>query len=251
MSPNDIQNPPAIGFVESGFGIWQNLFGTVNMYFGSAATSKSCAEDDYALTITQGDAGWMDRIELLTLVSSARLNPANHTVILDAAVVPVTGDFVCTGPKEILQAQTSDNTVVHVKVDEEEIKTWKQALPAYIERCRTWEHRPGYDFLGRLKNWKFPTKHAVRAAISPCFPVPLVEDFFSAAALAGIQEGPGPRRPTGTLVKSSWGCWKCGKTVLEAAVTQVRACPDCQQSKYCSRSCQRSVARAHKKVCKK
>lgn len=80
-------------------------------------------------------------------------------------------------------------------------------LPAYIERCRTRQHRSDCEYLSAgqapltfensrpfycscglgafpanyhadIPAWKTIAPHAVRAAISPCFCVPYVDDVF-------------------------------------------------------------------------
>jgi hypothetical protein len=70
---------------------------------------------------------------------------ANHTVVLDAAVLPLTHEVV-SRIGSFLAALLKLN-ICHIKVDSEELNLWKQVLPTLVERCPTWEHRADCEYL--------------------------------------------------------------------------------------------------------
>jgi hypothetical protein len=84
-------------------------------------------------------------VHVLIFISSLRMDLANHTVVLDAAVLPLTYE-VAPRIGSFLAALSKLN-IGHIKVDSEEINLWKQALPALVERCRTWEHLADCEYL--------------------------------------------------------------------------------------------------------
>ncbi|OLN81247.1 hypothetical protein CCHL11_07336 [Colletotrichum chlorophyti] len=143
--------------------------------------------------------------KIVVIVSSLRLDLSNRTVVIDAAVLPVYEDISLTVNRFLRQLILSGEEFMNIESDEVELRLWKQILPAYIERCRTWDHRAdckyrvrgqiplsvdenkevlcvcgnGFfplNFCANVPNWNEVSKYAVRAAISPMFWSPLVED---------------------------------------------------------------------------
>jgi hypothetical protein len=142
-------------------------------------------------------------INILLLVSRARLDLANHTVVLDAAVLPLTPHLLPRiGP---FLAALAAAPPCQLRVDDKELRLWKRILPAMVERCRDWPHHDGCeyrvaariplsledghtpicacgngklppDFITGVPGWDVAAKYATRVAIGPCFAVPLVED---------------------------------------------------------------------------
>jgi len=218
-------------------------------------------------------------VHVLIYVSALRLDPAQHSVVLDAALLPLTDELVeqeSVGP--VLASSNFQEKMCLVKVSNEELRLWKHNLPAFTERCRTWSHNPqtceyrrenrippisGLEDgqsplcscgLGQLppdllRGWKTPHlgqilgKFATRAAISPCFAVPYVEDCFhrdfgpvdKQVALTGKPDAPS---------KSS--CRACGTPETEQTLL---VCSRCRSVKYCSKECQRRDWKAHKQSC--
>lgn len=224
------------------------------------------------------DSGQPFGIDTLIFVSSARLDVSNRTVVLDAAVIPL-------APKVIEEltpmfGYLKDN-LLRMQVGKAEKGIWEEAIPAFVERCREWEHLPGCeyekgcqspditdegltllcscgrgilppDFIQDVPHWDVAAKYAVRAAISPTFPVPLVEKLYPknnniVRTNAGNISRPsattsGPKAP-----KVDTKCRNCGK-----GSENLRDCPGCEAAKYCSRSCQRANWKnSHKKTCGK
>jgi len=195
-------------------------------------------------------------VHVLVFISNLRMDLGNHTVVLDAAILPLTHEVV---PRisSFLAALVMLN-ICHIKVDSEELNLWKQALPAMVERCRTWEHQADCEYLpessiplsvenghtvvcscgnGRfppdfilgIPEWSTVSKYFVRAAVSPCFQTPFSEKLFD----------------FGTL----HGCWACGKEKTDNGVALL-SCGKCHKAKYCSADCQRSNWKPHKSHCR-
>lgn len=195
-------------------------------------------------------------VQVLIFISSLRMDLANHTVVLDAAVLPLTYHVV---PRiSSFLAALSELRICHIKVNSEELTLWKQALPALVERCRTWEHQGDCEYLpessiplsvengqrvvcscgnGRLPpdfilgvpQWSTVSKYFVRAAVSPCFQTPFSEPLFDFATLHG--------------------CRACGKVKTNKGGTLL-SCARCHKAKYCSTDCQRADWKSHKRHCR-
>ena len=141
-------------------------------------------------------------------------------------------------------------------------------LPVWIERCRQWEHRASCayqktskiplslefgenpicacgqgtlprNFIPNLPQWESVARYAVRAAISPSFSVPYVEQAYD---LRDIKKA-------GRVPEE--GCEACGKKKFEVGGQALKQCARCQDVKYCSVECQRSHWQKHKRLCKK
>ena len=83
-------------------------------------------------------------IYVLVFVSCLRLDLANHTVVLDAAILPLT-DFLVLQIHSFLAA-LSDLGICLIKSNDDELKVWKEMIPAWVERCRMWAHRPSCEY---------------------------------------------------------------------------------------------------------
>jgi hypothetical protein len=203
-------------------------------------------------------------VHIMVFVSSLRLDLANHTVVLDAAVLPLS-DRLVPQIRPFLAA-ISGLGLCMIKVNDDEFKLWKEMLPAWVERCREWKHKSSCEykrkdaiplsveegqtplcscgngilppnFISDVPQWDMASKHAVRAAISPSFSVPYVEDVFDF------------KKSKETLMAAN-RCRKCGREKSEGGGSLLR-CSRCLVTKYCSTECQRAHWQEHKKVCKK
>jgi hypothetical protein len=195
-------------------------------------------------------------VHVLIFISSLKMDLANHTVVLDAAVLPLTYEVVPRIGSFLAALLNLD--ICHIKVDSEELSLWKQALPALVERCRTWEHQVDCEYLpessiplsvengqrvichcgnGRFPSefilgvpqWGTVSKYFVRAAVSPCFHTPFSEQLFNFKTLSG--------------------CRVCGKEKTDNGGT-LSSCAKCHQAKYCSADCQRADWKSHKRHCR-
>ncbi|KAI1427716.1 hypothetical protein F5Y12DRAFT_783137 [Xylaria sp. FL1777] len=145
-------------------------------------------------------------VQFYILITSLRLNLSDRAVVLDCAVSTAPGDL--KGPRlEALAAMG----VLSIGVTDEHMQLWRQVLPAYVERCRTWAHHVDCDyatsgkiplatqlgkrFLCACGNGQFPAdfnthypswhmirKYFVRAAISPAFLAPFAGHTYCPAS---------------------------------------------------------------------
>ncbi|KAI6115966.1 hypothetical protein F5141DRAFT_1266072 [Pisolithus sp. B1] len=191
------------------------------------------------------------------LVTGVRLDLASHTVVADSWIIPMSDDTLDGRRREI-------PPLVLVKTSTHESEAWRHLLPLFIERCRTWKHKPNCEYLVHNSIPLYPNagsdpnkvpwcscgmgvgtealrgrygsataKYATRAAISPLFGVPYLEH-------AGTVE-PADVPPAGPALTR---CAACGK-----GDTPLSKCGRCKTNKYCSRDCQVKDWKTHKKNC--
>ena len=205
-------------------------------------------------------------VHILIFVSSLRLDLSNRTVVLDAAVLPLY-DALVPRIAPFLSKLVNGRGLCTVKATEAEMRCWKQALPALVERCRTWSHKPSCQYLterrvplsvergkrplcscgdGRLpadliKNvtdWDKVAKYAVRAAISPCFLAAMFDIPYIIGKISGGKQ------------ESNVGkCKMCNRDKMVDG-SGLLSCARCHRVKYCSRECQRADWKMHKNFCK-
>jgi hypothetical protein len=222
-------------------------------------------------------------VNILVFVSCLRLDMANHTVVLDAAVLPLTNRLI-PSMRNFLQALTEVG-ICQIVVDDDELKLWKEVIPAMVERCRQWPHRPSCEYVKKSKiplsfekgqslicscgegslppkficgipHWDTVSKYAVRAAISPTFSVPFVElahRFERTTKVGDCEVGSMPGKFNDTMnvwpVKGD-RCRVCSKE-KSSSVSKLLKCSRCNVAKYCSVECQRADWKEHKKTCAK
>lgn len=207
-------------------------------------------------------------VHVLIFISSLRLDMSCQHVVLDAAVLPLSLDIM---PHMIPLIDTlQQRGLMSINVDQNELLLWKHALPAMIERCRNWDHKPSCEYKTNGKvpasvefgqrplcscgKGKFPpgyktafpgiwnklSKYAVRAAILPCFSVPFVERSFELKDLYKIEEWQnvgsvdGAAQKIDALKLKKGTCFQCGKPK-----DSLLRCGGCKVADYCSRECQR------------
>lgn len=188
-----------------------------------------------------------------------RLDITTRTIVLDCAVIADKA-----GVEHYQSKQRAGNTMVHIKVsDAAEFRMWKQALPAWVERCREWSHGDKCEYramsgltippssptsddapliLCSCGRGVFPAdstlseavrRYATRAAISPVFWGPFTEEAYLPPPDA--QGGSGVCRGCkGKKTKEGKALMKCGR---------------CRVVEYCSAECQKGDWATHKKVC--
>ena len=219
------------------------------------------------------------KIILVVLVSDVRLDLANRTVLLDAAVlVPHDGLSLPPAALSWLGAAQEDGGGCRIRISDAEAQAWKALLPAFVERCRTWEHRAGCEYAGAERvvplsvrrgeaclcrcgsgvlpegffparvagdrtgpGWESIKKELVRAALSPCFFCPLVDDLPGPIFGGG---GDGAVRVSNIVGE----CRACGRTLRERG-EKLSFCAACQSVEYCSRKCQVTDWSRHKVEC--
>ncbi|KAI0468970.1 hypothetical protein F4859DRAFT_516716 [Xylaria cf. heliscus] len=142
-------------------------------------------------------------IHVLILASTLCINLADRAVVLDSAILPLHTTVMPEARKFLPSWSSQGIDLIHV--NNGELQLWRRVLPAYVERCRTWDHRPDCEyqnsdkiplstennkpFLGfvtsNVPDWKALAKYAVRAAISPAFWAPFTDDIYR-PTLGGI-----------------------------------------------------------------
>lgn len=209
-----------------------------------------------------------DGVHMLIFVSAVRLDCASNSIVLDAAVMPMTTDMLKDPEIEGFLLLLRTLEICSLDVDEAELKAWKKALPAFAERCRTWEHHPTCEYKAadatiplsldkgepvlcscgkgeipdtflNLPGWReTASKHAVRVAISPVFACPLSERTVDI----------GPLMPREQDVVR---CKACGKKEKDLdASAKLKRCTRCLKVWYCSPQCQKKDWKKHRFECK-
>lgn len=223
-------------------------------------------------------------VHVLFLGSSLRLDAANSTVVLDAAVLPLTLPLVHK-IRPFLEA-INELPSATLTVDDNELRLWKEVIPAMVERCRTWEHKSTCEYREKsqiplsvedgespicscgngqlpakfiaVPKWDSVSRYATRIAISPSYSVPFIEEIFPpeiSSSAAGRNPSSSNANLSSVLVPSSSTymeglneCHNCGKDKKEDG-KELMKCSRCRIARYCSSECQRGDWKEHKKVC--
>lgn len=210
-------------------------------------------------------------IHMLIFVSAIRLDEANTSVALDAAVIPFTVDIIKGGKLEAFLLILRELECCTITVDDEELVLWKKVLPALAERCRTWTHtaeceyaRPGAtiplstepgeqvlcscgagklpeEFIG-LPEWDVASQFATRIAISPVYAMPFVEDVVDPDMAEGMSN-------LGVQGDETLRCRNCGDVEAKGGGA-LKKCMRCQRVRYCSAECQKKDWKKHRMECK-
>ncbi|KAJ9487385.1 hypothetical protein VN97_g5937 [Penicillium thymicola] len=207
-------------------------------------------------------------VHMLVFVSKMLLDISNRTIVLDAAVLPLYTDLMPQIMPALQAMADSTHSPKSIRTSKDELHLWKEALPAWTERCRSWSHKPNCeyvatgkiplsikfgervlcscgegtvptDFMSEFGGWKALAKHCVRVAISPAFASALVDKPIDVSALPSARDASG---------QDLISCQVCGKDDEEGSA--LRNCSRCHKAKYCSRDCQKADWKKHKKVCK-
>ncbi|KAI9656846.1 MAG: hypothetical protein M1821_003485 [Bathelium mastoideum] len=226
---------------------------------------------------------WKDvgGVQLIILPSALKLDLINHTVILDCAVVPLTE--LTMRDAKVQRFCASLQPLMQINVTHDELIMWKSILPALAERCRSWKHQAACEYLSKfsvpvpefekdsrtplcscgigqfLKGFlKIPRlqhleyvlkKYATRAAISPIFAIPYVEDCFGFVN-DKIKENEGPDKLVQKIANG--GCFTCGRDRKKNATgdsAELLTCSRCKIARYCSAECQKKDWKDHKRLC--
>lgn len=213
-------------------------------------------------------------IDTLIFVTHLRLDLPAHTIVFDAfvlcleeSILPILGRF--------LGDLSGSGSMVSIVVTTEELAVWKRWLPALVERCRSWEHKPDCaysqagasvplsiehggkpicscgqgivtDAFKAKKAWQPFTPYVTRVAISPLFSLSYLETVAGSfhEDLSGSLEA----RGMGSSKSGNPQCSKCRKTLPEGKVS---VCSRCRSVSYCSKECQVADWKQHKVFCRK
>lgn len=203
-------------------------------------------------------------IHMLLFVSALRVDGDTASVVLDAAVLPLTTKLVTSGAIEDFLLTIQSLECGSITVNDEELAFWKKCLPTMAERCRTWKHKPECEYRRRgatiplslelgqqllcscgsgmmpngfvsMPEWDTVVPHATRIAISPMYVVPLVEEVADVSGLGAI--GDAEER-----------CRSCGRTSGRDG-GGLKKCVRCRKTKYCCRECQKKDWKTHRMEC--
>lgn len=211
-------------------------------------------------------------IHMLLFVSAIRLDGANGSVALDAAVIPFTVEIIKGGKMEPFLLMLRELECCTITVDDEELVLWKKVLPALVERCRNWTHtldceyaKPGAtvplnteagkevlcgcgagqlpeNFIN-LPEWSTAVQFATRLAISPTYAVPFVEEVIDPNMTESLSQS-----ALGVQGDQTLRCRNCGN--LEArGGGALKKCMRCLKVKYCSAECQKKDWKKHRMEC--
>lgn len=189
--------------------------------------------------------------QIVIFVQDILLHGAEASIVMDAAVLPLTEQLLNSGKLKTFLKKLSKQQVCAIDVNDELLALWKRVLPAFAERCRTWLHGPNCEYkepgatvplttthgeqfmcscgngqfdpsgFTNVPGWdKIASKHAVRVAISPTFPVPFVEEVVDTS------------------------CRSCGATKPKDGVSSL-ICKRCKDTIYCSWECYRDDEKRH------
>ncbi|KKY32509.1 putative mynd finger family protein [Diaporthe ampelina] len=213
-------------------------------------------------------------IHMLLFVSAIRLDGANASVALDAAVIPFTVEMIQGGKLEPFLLILRELECCTITVDDEELALWKKVLPALAERCRNWTHTPECEYAvpgaavplsteagkqvlcscgaGRLPQdfislpeWDVAAQFATRIAISPTYAVAFVEDVIDPSMAENI-----PRSGLGVQGYDSLRCTNCGGLEAKGGGALMK-CARCKTVRYCSAECQKKDWKKHRMECGK
>ena len=212
------------------------------------------------------------RSDTFLFLSAVRFDLGAHTVVGDAYVLTLGPHLP---PHDVLLARffVEDTIDCARLVGEDEVRAWKQLLPACAERCRTWAHTArceyrragatvplhtkmhagdplcscgrGKDVEGmrRVREWRSLAPHVTRVALSPLFPVWDAEPFIlERLKHMGLVNSKGKPRPDPIITP---GCSVCKKQGM------MKRCGGCKDKWYCSQKCQRADWKEHKAQCKR
>lgn len=208
-------------------------------------------------------------VHILVFPQKLRLDLATRTVVLDCAVLPLHRNIMPQLAK-FIHGLTKGAKLVQILADDDELRMWKQVLPAWVERCRgtMWRHGedceyratgripltdehddkqflcscgqgvfPGDFEVAGVPEWVTIAKqYATRAAISPLFWAPFADEVYVAPM------------PTAPGVSETGGCLICGRRKKPDGGFLMR-CGGCHQAEYCSAQCQRKDWTMHKRIC--
>ena len=210
----------------------------------------------------------------LIFVNDIRLDLASYTIVADACVVPLSQQNM----GKLFPALTRAAFTRHVQIltPNDETKLWKLLLPALAERCRTWKHLPTCEYLlqgipaymedldfeasplcscgkgkdlgtfGTRTEWEEFHSEATRIALSPLFS----SSFIKKPSLTDVENANIEsflKSPSSEVSQSLTQCANCSGPGQPSLLS----CSACKQTKYCSRTCQKSHWKTHKLHCSK
>ncbi|KAH9848283.1 hypothetical protein C2E23DRAFT_889144 [Lenzites betulinus] len=194
-----------------------------------------------------------DNCDTFLFIPDVRYDLPSHTMVCDGYVLSLTDELMPL-IKRFFTKLVLGGDMEHIRVSAGAMKAWKQLIPAFAERCRTWEHTEDCEYLRRqqapltlepdadplcscgrgqdadgllkVEQWRKYASYVTRIALSPLFPATYAEN---------VGRAPEARK-----------CAMC----RESSVTGLKACTGCTKIRYCSQGCQKKDWPRHKAQCK-
>ena len=203
-------------------------------------------------------------IDTIIFINALRLDLASYGFVLDAQVLTLSERMV---DKVFGTLSAIHREARLIEFHGGEAVAWKQLLPAFAERCRTWKHGRNCEYLaGKMiplsleydedplcscgkgkdvasefrkeKAWQSAIPYVTRIAIGPLFGVPYAENVGRyVASRLGTEKSPEPEKR----------CQKCGGP----GKPKLLVCSGCKDVSYCSADCQKADWKGHKGICRK
>jgi len=240
---------------------------TIHSLFGRATEPN--AHRVFALTDPSGGGTYT-----FIFINRLCFDLASATLVADTCILPLTHPFLNRHGQQLANLTAGGKSMLIV-TEGAEVTAWKHLLPAFVERCRTWSHKPSCQYLktgeiplgveleenpicacgegmelgamAEVASWKFLAPYMTRAAISQLFAVSYLESV--AGALKNIiARGPSTQDSPNAGATS---CARCGKSASEAGKQALMKCSRCLKTMYCGRECQTAHWKQHKAICKK
>jgi len=81
-------------------------------------------------------------VDTLLFVNEVRLDKSTSSIVADVCVLPMTEKLLFVPTiQEYLRKITTKGTMHTIHTEDVSGEAWKQLLPIFVERCRTWSHR--------------------------------------------------------------------------------------------------------------
>jgi len=215
----------------------------------------------------------------LIFVNDIRLDLASHTIVADACVIPMSDQNVDKLSPVLKRLTGIRHDLIRIVTPDDETRLWKLLLPALAERCRTWKHLPNCEYLlrgiptymeglefepsplcscgkgkdlgtfGTRPEWKEFHAEATRIALSPLFSSSFIKIPTNKADVgnANTSSSSSLKSPVSKASQSLTQCANCSGPGQPSLLS----CSVCKQTKYCSRTCQKSHWKTHKLQCLK
>jgi len=192
--------------------------------------------------------------DTVIFVNELKYDLHSHTVVCDAFVLPLTVSLSKRAERVFAKLEHEGN-MHNVKIFPGEMESWKQLLPALVERCRSnWTHAHNCEYIsaatipltetmdrdplcscGRGKDVEPMHKVALWSPFAPLVTRIAISPLFAVSYLETV----------GRDLENS-RCSRCRKK----GKPKLQRCTVCKKQRYCSEACQKKDWKDHKLLCK-
>ncbi|TFY66981.1 hypothetical protein EVG20_g4108 [Dentipellis fragilis] len=192
--------------------------------------------------------------DTIFFISDIRYDLHSHTMVCDGYVLPLQPDLLQRIQRNFSEL-VEKGKMVDLTTRGDEMRAWKQLLPAFVERCRSsWQHGENCEYMaqgriplteemehyplcscGKGKDTEGMNKVALWRKFAPYVTRVALSPLFAVSYLESIGRDPAAHK-----------CSVCrGK-----GKPKLKACTGCKKVRYCSEACQKKDWKAHKPKCK-